>query len=211
MASFRPVNTTLSPDAYGRNGGEETTPTTPRPSTAPTSRMEDPTTPTRATFGAMAEQKPLPGAPFNPAIAHTESHEPTQTSLHASNSQKSNKSRDSEDVEMGDDNTDGPEEESEPESVDVDGSRSSKKKKSQRFYCTDYPPCTLSFTRSEHLARHIRYVKPVLRNVSRHPYFTSHRINTTPENTQVKDPFSVTAHADFLDWITCGSMLKPSM
>ncbi|KAL3479151.1 hypothetical protein BJX99DRAFT_85464 [Aspergillus californicus] len=32
----------------------------------------------------------------------------------------------------------------------------SKKKKGQRFYCTDFPPCTLSFTRSEHLARHIR-------------------------------------------------------
>lgn len=34
----------------------------------------------------------------------------------------------------------------------------SKKKKGQRFFCTDFPPCTLSFTRSEHLARHIRYV-----------------------------------------------------
>ena len=34
-----------------------------------------------------------------------------------------------------------------------------KKKKSQRFYCTDYPPCNLSFTRSEHLARHIRHVR----------------------------------------------------
>lgn len=32
----------------------------------------------------------------------------------------------------------------------------SKKKKGQRFYCTDFPPCNLSFTRSEHLARHIR-------------------------------------------------------
>ncbi|KAL1973127.1 hypothetical protein VTN31DRAFT_6669 [Thermomyces dupontii] len=31
-----------------------------------------------------------------------------------------------------------------------------KKKKGQRFFCTDFPPCTLSFTRSEHLARHIR-------------------------------------------------------
>jgi hypothetical protein len=30
-----------------------------------------------------------------------------------------------------------------------------RKKKSQRFCCTDYPPCQLSFTRSEHLARHI--------------------------------------------------------
>ncbi|KAK7746040.1 Up in starvation [Cytospora paraplurivora] len=42
------------------------------------------------------------------------------------------------------------------DSVNADGSRSNKKKKSQRFYCTDYPPCNLSFTRSEHLARHIR-------------------------------------------------------
>ncbi|KAJ6115672.1 hypothetical protein N7523_006089 [Penicillium sp. IBT 18751x] len=31
-----------------------------------------------------------------------------------------------------------------------------KKKKGQRFFCTDFPPCNLSFTRSEHLARHIR-------------------------------------------------------
>jgi len=45
---------------------------------------------------------------------------------------------------------------SDEDSVNADGSRS-KKKKSQRFYCTDYPPCSLSFTRSEHLARHIRY------------------------------------------------------
>jgi uncharacterized Zn-finger protein len=48
---------------------------------------------------------------------------------------------------------------SDDESVDADGTKS-KKKKSQRFYCTDYPPCNLSFTRSEHLARHIRYVWP---------------------------------------------------
>lgn len=44
---------------------------------------------------------------------------------------------------------------SDDESVNGDGTKS-KKKKSQRFYCTDYPPCNLSFTRSEHLARHIR-------------------------------------------------------
>lgn len=51
---------------------------------------------------------------------------------------------------------------SDGESVNADGTRSSKKKKSQRFYCTDYPPCCLSFTRSEHLARHIRSVKRAL-------------------------------------------------
>lgn len=40
------------------------------------------------------------------------------------------------------------------ENGDADGS--SRKKKGQRFFCTGYPPCNLSFTRSEHLARHIR-------------------------------------------------------
>ena len=35
-----------------------------------------------------------------------------------------------------------------------------KKRKGQRFYCRDYPPCDLSFTRSEHLARHVRLVPP---------------------------------------------------
>lgn len=49
---------------------------------------------------------------------------------------------------------------SDDESIIADGSLSGKKKKSQRFYCTDYPPCNLSFTRSEHLARHIRCVRP---------------------------------------------------
>lgn len=56
------------------------------------------------------------------------------------------------DTLAGDDDADSDDE----DSVNADGTRSSKKKKSQRFYCTDYPPCNLSFTRSEHLARHIR-------------------------------------------------------
>lgn len=41
----------------------------------------------------------------------------------------------------------------------------SKKKKGQRFFCTDFPPCNLSFTRSEHLARHIRCVDPQFHSV----------------------------------------------
>jgi uncharacterized Zn-finger protein len=45
---------------------------------------------------------------------------------------------------------------SDNESVNSDTTRPSKKKKGQRFFCTEYPPCKLSFTRSEHLARHIR-------------------------------------------------------
>ena len=47
---------------------------------------------------------------------------------------------------------------SDNESENGDSRRPSKKKKGQRFFCTDFPPCQLSFTRSEHLARHIRYV-----------------------------------------------------
>ncbi|KAJ6098489.1 transcriptional regulator family: C2H2 zinc finger [Penicillium canescens] len=45
---------------------------------------------------------------------------------------------------------DGSDQETEP------GAPPSKKRKTQRFFCTDFPPCNLSFTRSEHLARHIR-------------------------------------------------------
>lgn len=47
---------------------------------------------------------------------------------------------------------------SDNESVKSESQRSGKKKKGQRFFCTDFPPCQLSFTRSEHLARHIRWV-----------------------------------------------------
>ena len=53
------------------------------------------------------------------------------------------------DMEDAQDNDD-----SDGEEVDADGN--SKKRKGQRFFCTSYPPCNLSFTRSEHLARHIR-------------------------------------------------------
>ena len=45
------------------------------------------------------------------------------------------------------------------ESNGVGGKNEKKnRKKTQRFYCVDFPPCNLSFTRSEHLERHIRYV-----------------------------------------------------
>lgn len=159
MTTFHPVNTALAPDMYRRNG-EETTPTTPRPSTAPntqpqpSNRMDDATTPTRATFGALASQRPLPAQPFPAAVSMPEA--PSNDGLHRGDSQyssRSNKSRDSDDVDM--DGSEDGEEGSDEESINADGTRT-KKKKSQRFYCTDYPPCNLSFTRSEHLARHIR-------------------------------------------------------
>ena len=45
---------------------------------------------------------------------------------------------------------------SDNEEDEGDEGSASRKKKGQRFFCTGYPPCNLSFTRSEHLARHIR-------------------------------------------------------
>ncbi|OTA99033.1 hypothetical protein M426DRAFT_27886 [Hypoxylon sp. CI-4A] len=143
-AAFRPVNTPMAIEMK-KDDEAARSPTTP--------------TPTKATFG----QRPLPTSPFPQAVQIPESieekHTPKQTPKRE-NSQHSRKSRgDSEDVDMddsdgethGDDGAG-----SDDESVNADGTKSNKKKKSQRFYCTDYPPCNLSFTRSEHLARHIR-------------------------------------------------------
>jgi len=72
----------------------------------------------------------------------------------------SRRSNDVDDVEMAEDDADeGVEDDgSDNESATSDSQRPSKKKKGQRFFCTDFPPCQLSFTRSEHLARHIRSV-----------------------------------------------------
>ncbi|RYP61163.1 hypothetical protein DL771_010217 [Monosporascus sp. 5C6A] len=118
-----------------------------------------PTTPTpsNTTFG----QRPLPTSPFPQAVQIPEKIDEGRTPKRE-NSQHSRKSRgDSEDVDMDESDGEGQGDDgagSDDESVNADGSRSNKKKKSQRFYCTDYPPCNLSFTRSEHLARHIRSV-----------------------------------------------------
>lgn len=124
-----------------------------RPHHQPSARYDDSKTPTRATFGASADQMAAPHLPDSKVVPRRE------------NSQHSTKSsrRDSMDMDMDMDDSDGETgitaEEgatSDGESVGADSSKSGKKKKSQRFYCTDYPPCNLSFTRSEHLARHIR-------------------------------------------------------
>ncbi|KAG7131976.1 hypothetical protein HYQ46_009578 [Verticillium longisporum] len=120
-----------------------TSPLTPRPSTAPHAQQrpdtipEDAATPTRASFAgnALASQKPLPSSPFPDAVQIPESADgsvPTRE-----NSRHSRKSRDSEDVDMDDSDGDtaaGDEGISDDDSVNGDGSRSGKKKKSQRFY-----------------------------------------------------------------------------
>ncbi|KAG5982388.1 hypothetical protein E4U55_001982 [Claviceps digitariae] len=160
-AAFRPVNSLIDEpikEEPAMTTSTSSSSATPRPSTAshqsqlhePLLRHDDSKTPTRATFAASADQKRL--------SSDSKDYLPRRE-----NSQHSTKSsrRDSMDVDMDDsDGETGITGEdgigSDDESVGADGSKSGKKKKSQRFYCTDYPPCTLSFTRSEHLARHIR-------------------------------------------------------
>ncbi|KAF1848536.1 uncharacterized protein K460DRAFT_375388 [Cucurbitaria berberidis CBS 394.84] len=166
MSTFQAVNTTLSvPDPPLGRAGDETTPTTPRPNsrffTDPKPvdevRAEDPSakTPTRNSFAGMAGQRPLPSSPFTSSreLSETPSN---KSDLSRENSHRSTQSSASQqDVQMGDgdeDDKDG----SDNESVTSDTNRPSKKKKGQRFFCTEFPPCNLSFTRSEHLARHIR-------------------------------------------------------
>ena len=185
-AAFRPVNlhsplvtekssfsNTTTPDrsvSIGDSGSGSAgaprnimtpSPPTAQPSTAPHFESARPTddasTPTRATFSpSIAGQQPLPSSPF-PQSALSPS-----SATDRSKGELRSQARDSMDIDM--DESDGetnPADDgalSDDESVNADGTTSSKKKKSQRFYCTDYPPCNLSFTRSEHLARHIRFV-----------------------------------------------------
>ncbi|KAH8203045.1 hypothetical protein TruAng_002773 [Truncatella angustata] len=140
MATFKPVNIEVH-----KEESMATSPTTP--------------TPTRATFSQNhAQQRPLPTSPFPQTVQIPESIDENKTLPQREDSQRSKRTRaESEDVGMDDsDGDDNGEDGSDDESVNADGTKSNKKKKSQRFYCTDYPPCNLSFTRSEHLARHIR-------------------------------------------------------
>ena len=147
---------------------DEKTPTTPRSTARFTDHMirdtisEESTssTPTRKNFAQAHGQRPLPSKPFPSSdVVDAPSETPPTLSREESRlSVHSHHSNESEDVDMMDDEEGlDAQEHSETESVNSDSERpSKKKKKGQRFYCTDFPPCQLSFTRSEHLARHIR-------------------------------------------------------
>jgi len=144
---------------------EASTPTTPRPSVtafapaksaealADAVEMEDVAkTPTKDSFAGMSSQRALPSSPLQPH-ARSDSKMDAPSALKREGSHKSTQSGEAaEDTEMGEakDEEDGSDNESNSDE------RPSKKKKGQRFFCTDFPPCNLSFTRSEHLARHIR-------------------------------------------------------
>ncbi|KAI9738184.1 MAG: hypothetical protein M1834_008682 [Cirrosporium novae-zelandiae] len=139
------------------------TPTTPRPHTSPaaqgTPHIQTPAVISERSssfeLNGLSGQMPLPSSPFPSNIAArpgTSSDCPKPQLPSRENSHKSVQSVGSRaELDHSDDDHEVSENESDPES-----GRPSKKKKGQRFFCTDFPPCTLSFTRSEHLARHIR-------------------------------------------------------
>lgn len=163
MTAFQSVNVGLGPHEHQYG---VTTPTTPRapshsqsqPLSTPMAEDVSTTTPTRLNFGGVSGQRPLPTSPF-PSSFPTQ-----QPSVNPSNprlfnrehSHQSAQSAGSQDIDM--DMSDEGEGASDDDDIDAETGRPSKKKKGQKFYCTDFPPCNLSFTRSEHLARHIRCV-----------------------------------------------------
>ncbi|KAI4272697.1 MAG: hypothetical protein LQ337_005131, partial [Flavoplaca oasis] len=114
------------------------------------------TTPTRLNFGGVSGQRPLPTSPFPSSfpVQQPSSNPPNPRLFNREHSHRSTHSAGSHDIDI--DMSDEGEGASDDESIDVETGRPSKKKKGQKFYCTDFPPCSLSFTRSEHLARHIR-------------------------------------------------------
>ena len=165
MTTFQSVNMGLVPRDLS---SEVTTPTTPRAfldsmntsTSQPTQTREEsaPTTPTRNSYIGARGKRALPTSPFSDTFSSPQqpSAQSQPAGLNREDSHRSARSSGSQDVEM-DDSDDG-EDGSDGESMDDETGRPSKKKKGQRFFCTDFPPCNLSFTRSEHLARHIRYV-----------------------------------------------------
>lgn len=130
MSSFLPVNNSASTEDHAMDGA-----TTPRPNTngVPTTR-DGP---------SAREQRP------DPAVKTDGNEDSTQ----AAASGHTRRPSVSDETMHGDSEgeRDGSDHEAEPGNAPP-----SKKKKGQRFFCTDFPPCNLSFTRSEHLARHIR-------------------------------------------------------
>ena len=148
-----------SNDRSLKRGHEEVvTPTTPRPPSSQTFQSlsaevgTDPVADASGPSSLPTDQVSLPPTTFGfPA-----QHDSQRGMLYRGSSQSSLQSSmavDDMEIDGSDDDQDG----SDNDTENGEPGRSSKKKKGQRFFCTEFPPCNLSFTRSEHLARHIRY------------------------------------------------------
>ncbi|KAL8801005.1 MAG: hypothetical protein Q9182_004749 [Xanthomendoza sp. 2 TL-2023] len=106
----------------------------------------------------MSGQRPLPTSPFRSSFtAHQQpSNQSTPGILSREHSHQSARSIGSQDIDI--DMSDDGEGASDGESVDGETGRPSKKKKGQKFYCTDFPPCNLSFTRKNIRESHAQTV-----------------------------------------------------
>lgn len=179
MTTFQSVNIGLGSKDYAT---EVTTPTTPRapntgvsqPNPAIATEGSAPNTPTSQSFAGIDGQQPLPSSSFSTSFStQTQPTKKTEPGiLSRGRSHLSSQSTESQDVDMndsddGDGNSDG-------ESIDGETGRPSKKKKGQRFFCTNFLPCNLSFTRSEHLARHIRYDKLLYAQIQSNRTYRKH-------------------------------------
>ena len=164
--TFHSVNVGLGLSDFST---EATTPTTPRalptisdrPHILPSTEASALTTPTKLSFAGVEGQRPLPRSPFSNSFSSSQIQPPDKTQreeLSRGNSERSIHTLGSQDVDMDESDEGEGDGGSDAESIDGETGRPKKKKKGQRFFCTDFPPCNLSFTRSEHLARHIRLV-----------------------------------------------------
>ncbi|QIW96001.1 hypothetical protein AMS68_001519 [Peltaster fructicola] len=148
LTSMADVSARLRADDTPTPPARDETPTRDDAHTA--METSNPSTPTRHSFAGLSGQRPLPD--------HFMSTASEQRSDRAASTQLSQGQDVDDDIDMTEADADTviDDEGSDNESITSDSQRPSKKKKGQRFFCTEFPPCQLSFTRSEHLARHIR-------------------------------------------------------
>ncbi|KAI2792885.1 C2H2 finger domain transcription factor dvrA [Penicillium oxalicum] len=132
MTSFHPVNTSAATDDHTMDGTQ-----TPRANSIGVSVTSDRSSPADQSADAVGNKSSRGSGSARPSAP---GHARTSSVV----------SEDAMNVDS-EGERDGSDQETE-----LGGAPPSKKKKGQRFFCTDFPPCNLSFTRSEHLARHIR-------------------------------------------------------
>lgn len=161
MATFSAVNSSPSASQTHHADEEQRTTTESRNELHSRSSNADessPRTPTTYSFGGVPGQRALPNEPLRAFSVHDLLEPGTPSKRDESHSHGAGVPRqEPRDVKMGDRHEEENDDEgSDNDSIASDSQRPSKKKKGQRFFCTDFPPCQLSFTRSEHLARHIR-------------------------------------------------------
>jgi C2H2 transcription facotor len=160
MSGFVPVNANAGamkqapgaqdhatpPATPGQQSNGLVTPETNIESQPSSSTKVHPDTPPKSSHG-MEGQRPLPQTPPTASVSPVTR---TPSTVNEGNTMESEEPTSPEDVES-------PEDDDQEQATTPKGTPT-KKKNNQKFHCTDYPPCQLSFTRSEHLARHIRLV-----------------------------------------------------